>query len=405
MTPLGRPWKPRNITRLFLALALFGCRDEQAGPRQNTLRAQAPRLLQSAPSELTFRSGASFAQGAVLYIGSIVSPPRAEPGRTVTLRHYFQATRPPPQGFQFFTHIVDAQSLQMLGNADHEIQGGALPLAAWPEGKIVEDVHGFSIPEAPSGKARVLLGFWRDETRLPVDSPAAHDGQGRMFGPEIETGALPLPEYVAKKVRQPPIVDGELSDPAWQGASAVTLVGSYDGRRPSLRTVARIVYDEQALYAAFEVEDVDVWGTLVKRDEPIYNEEVVELFLDANADGRTYNELQVSPNNVHFDAYFPAPRQGMDLTYDAQMKTAVKVEGTLNNPQDRDKGWNVELRVPFTRLALVPHIPPKPGDRWRFNMYRLEHIQRRHVEGQAFSPLGVGDFHYVPKFGWLVFSG
>ena len=26
------------------------------------------------------------------------------------------------------------------------------------------------------------------------------------------------------------------------------------------------------------------------------------MFLDANADGRTYNELQVSPHNVNFDA-------------------------------------------------------------------------------------------------------
>jgi hypothetical protein len=44
------------------------------------------------------------------------------------------------------------------------------------------------------------------------------------------------------------------------------------------------------------------------------------------------------------------------------------------------------------------------GDRWRFNLYRLEHVGRRAVEGQSFSPLFVGDFHQLSRFGWLVFD-
>jgi hypothetical protein len=69
------------------------------------------------------------------------------------------------------------------------------------------------------------------------------------------------------------------------------------------------------------------------------------------------------------------------------------------------RGWSVELRIPLARLAQVPHLPPKPGDRWRFNLYRLEHLGRKQVEGQSFSPLFQGDFHNLPRFGWLVFDG
>jgi hypothetical protein len=214
----------------------------------------------------------------------------------------------------------------------------------------------------------------------------------------------PLPEYRVKRAPKPPAIDGAIDDAAWAQAAAVELVGSFDGRRPSLKTVARMLYDDAYLYVAFDCEDPDAWGTLMKRDEPIYNEEVVEVFLDADANGRTYNELQVSPNNVLFDAYFPARREGMDLTWDSGMKTAVKVNGTVNQPGDRDQGWTVEMQIPFARLAQVPHLPPRKADRWRFNAYRLEHLNRRDVEGQAFTPLYVGDFHHLPRFGWLVFE-
>jgi len=52
----------------------------------------------------------------------------------------------------------------------------------------------------------------------------------------------------------------------------------------------------------------------------------------------------------------------------------------------------------------VPHVPPQPGDRWRFNLYRLEMPDRKSAQGQAYSPLFVGDFHAVDRFAWLVFE-
>jgi len=82
----------------------------------------------------------------------------------------------------------------------------------------------------------------------------------------------------------------------------------------------------------------------------------------------------------------------------------VKVDGTLNNGSDVDKSWTAEARIPIANLAAVPHIPPRVGDKWRFNLYRLDwHTGRKVNEGSAFSPLFVGDFHNLPRFGWLEF--
>jgi hypothetical protein len=390
---------------LLTLTCLAACRDEQAGPQHRAPRLPAPaqvRTLDAAPADLTYRSGATFAGGAVVYLGTKVTPERAAPGEQLRLAHYFQARTPPPQGFAFFVHVVDAASGGMLFNADHEFQDGAAPLSTWPVGKVLEDVHSVPMPSVPS---RVVLGFWRGDDRLPVDDANAQDGSQRMLGPKLGEGSAPeLPEYIVTRAAKTPTIDGALDDAAWKAARPVVLRGSFDGRPAQLRTEARLVYDDAHLYVAFDIEDPDLWGTLRKRDDPIYEQEVVEIFLDANADGRTYNELQVSPHNVIFDAYFPARRQGMDRSWDSGMQTAVKVRGTLDDPSDKDEGWTVEMKIPFARLAEVPHIPPQKGDCWRFNLYRLEHHGRRAVEGQALSPLFIGDFHALPRFAWLTFQ-
>jgi hypothetical protein len=325
--------------------------------------------------------------------------------------HYFQVLKEPPKGYAFFVHVVDAASGQMITNADHEFQGGKLPLEQWPVGKVVEDISAFQVPQGFTGKLRVLLGFWKGEDRLAVDQPEGHDGTNRLLGPQVPVGdeqLPPLPEYHVKRTKTPPKVDGDLSDPVWKQATPVTLVTSFDGHPGTAKTVARLVYDDRYLYVAFDCDDPDVWGTMYKRDDSIYTQDAVEIFLDANADLKTYNELEVSPNNTIFDAYFPARREGMDLSWDSQMTSAVKVNGTLNNASDTDHGWSVEMRIPFAQLAEVPHNPPKPHDRWRFNLYRLKHFNRgtsqEQVEGQAFSPLFQGDFHNLPRFGWLEFD-
>ncbi|MGZ3458330.1 MAG: carbohydrate-binding family 9-like protein [Archangium sp.] len=394
----------RLLTLLTLTLLATACRDEQAGPKPRTKALPPPaqaRVLESAPENLTYRSGATFAGGAVRYLGTRVSPPVAVPGQPVKLEHYFEALRPMPQGWEFFVHVVDPATGQMMVNADHGFAGGAAPLGTWPVGKVVEDVHTVPMPPSPG---RVVLGFWQGDARLPVDDANAHAGDNRMFGPELGGSAPSLPEYTVHRAARAPVIDGELDDAVWKDATPVVLHNSFDGRPASLRTEARLAYDDQNLYVAFDVEDPDVWGTLHERDSSIYEQEVVEIFLDANADGRTYNELEVSPHNVLFDAYFPARRQGMDLSWDSGTKTAVKVRGTLDDPSDRDEGWRVEMRIPMARLAEVPHLPPRKGDRWRFNLYRLEHVGRQRVEGQAFSPLFIGDSHALPRFGWLVFE-
>ncbi|MCA2981121.1 MAG: carbohydrate-binding family 9-like protein [Myxococcaceae bacterium] len=397
---------------IVVSCELYACRDEQAGPRPKAARpaaAVAPRGVPTvdAMPPVNFPATASWSQGAVRYLGSQVDPRNPQPGQRITLKHYFRAEGAQPRSYQWFLHFVDASSGQMLGNLDQEMQASAPSLGTWPEGKTVEIVQQLQMPTF-DGAIRMLFGFWNEQGRLPVDAEAAHDGANRALGPLLEGPRRPLPEYRMPRAARPPVIDGALDDEAWKAAPEVTLGGSLDGHPISeRRTRVRLVWDDTHVYVAFDCEDPDVWGSLRNKDDPIYNEDVAEVFFDADGDGATYNELQVSPHNVNFDASFVARRSDLPtaMKWESGMKSAVKVRGTLDDDSDRDDGWSAELAIPIAQLNQVPHVPPRKGDVWRFNAYRLEHyVRRQQIDGQAFSPLFVGDFHALPRFGTLVFD-
>jgi len=95
------------------------------------------------------------------------------------------------------------------------------------------------------------------------------------------------------------------------------------------------------------------------------------------------------------------------------LRTAVHVDGTLNDNRDRDRGWTVEIAIPWTGLAALARpdgrsLPPKDGDVWRmdfsrFNQYK-EAPPAQDPGGWAWSPHGVWDSHIPEVFPYIRFS-
>jgi carbonic anhydrase/acetyltransferase-like protein (isoleucine patch superfamily)/bifunctional DNA-binding transcriptional regulator/antitoxin component of YhaV-PrlF toxin-antitoxin module len=219
--------------------------------------------------------------------------------------------------------------------------------------------------------------------------------------------ATALPTYRCRRASGPIHVDGSLDELSWSRAEAIPLLLAGDGEAPRLATEVRLCWDDRCLYAAFSCKDTDIWGTYFQRDEPLYDEEVVELFLSPTGDLRHYFEFEVSPRNTLFDAKVFSPegdRRSMlvDVEWNAPgIQTAVRVAGTLDNRDDVDLGWIAEIAIPFADLGLAG--PPSPGDRWRANFHRIE---RGEVEEfSAWSPtLKIpADFHVPSRFGTIEF--
>lgn len=256
---------------------------------------------------------------------------------------------------------------------------------------------------------------------MPVDPGASRPRAGRRLaglarlavflaacsdpsaGPAKLSGWENVPSYRAARATGPVTIDGRLDEPAWRDAFEAPLVSSMTGGRVRYATVARLLWDDRNLYVAFECEDDEVFSRPGRKDDdPIYEDEVVELFVDPAGARRDYAEIEVSPANVVFDARFATWRSDLAVAraWTSGARTAVEV----HRGREGDRGWTVEMAVPLEALRGAAR-PPRPGDRWRMNLFRLETHNRAGVaEGQAFSPPLRGDFHALDRFGWLVFD-
>jgi carbonic anhydrase/acetyltransferase-like protein (isoleucine patch superfamily) len=237
---------------------------------------------------------------------------------------------------------------------------------------------------------------------------------GDAPGPETEHRTpntehrTPTPVYRCRRVRTPVEVDGALEEEAWRVAEPASAFLLSDGSGPPrFPTEARLCWDETHLYVAFSCQDSDIWGTYARRDDPLYDEEVVEIFLCPTGNLQHYFEFEVSPCNTLFDAKVFNPeleRRTMlvDREWDAaNLRTAVRVSGTIGRRDDHDIGWIAEMAIPFRDLGLPG--PPAPHEQWRMNLFRIE---RGEVEEfSAWSPTlkSPPDFHVPSRFGTLVF--
>jgi hypothetical protein len=230
-----------------------------------------------------------------------------------------------------------------------------------------------------------------------------------IAGPRREDGVAVLalvdvparpPTLVAAPMSAPPVLDGRPDEPGWAAAKPWPLVHSLDGEPYDERPgTVRFAWDATALYVAAEIVDPDVWSEYQRRDDPLWNQEVFELFVFGDAEREGYLELQVSPRGTVFDARFPRYRKG-DVAWNGRWQAAVDLRGTLDDRRDRDEGWSVELAIPWAEICehTETACPPVPGQTLRINAFRFERPRGPRDEplppvGLALAPPRVPDFH------------
>jgi hypothetical protein len=213
------------------------------------------------------------------------------------------------------------------------------------------------------------------------------------------------PSYQVARTSAPIQVDGRLSEPAWQGAEEFAFFNNVDGSPPAaeLATSAKALYDDTFIYFAFESADTNAWSTRDERDEHLWEEEVVEVFIQADPTHPSYIELEVNPLGAMLDIFLIDVRKPIPYASwnSSGLRWAVHVDGTADG-RPGDVGWSCEIALPLEDVVTAPHLPPHPGDRWRANLYRVERRPSR--ASLAWSPTFVGDFHRPERFGDLVFS-
>src|SRR5262245_20412366 len=235
---------------------------------------------------------------------------------------------------------------------------------------------------------------------------------------------VPPRGYVCYRAPQPIRIDGRIDEEAWQAAPWSEPFVDIEGDKqppPRFRTRMKMLWDDEQLYIAAELEEPHVWATLTKHDSVIFQDDDFEVFLDPDGDNHLYAELELNALNTTWDLLLTKPYKDGGKAINAWeitgLKSAVRIDGTLNDPQDNDRGWTVEIRWPWTGLKELSGgaVPPKDQDRWRVNFSRVEwdtrvvggkyeKVKGRPEHNWVWSPQGVIDMHRPERWGYVQFS-
>ena len=284
----------------------------------------------------------------------------------------------------------------------------------------------------------VFLSFWSSAQVAAVDA--------LQYPPCKEED---IPHYNAYMVGSPPKIDGRLDDSVWQTApTSPSFRDLISGTETIHDTRAAVLWDDEYLYVAYWVEEPNVQATLTERDALIYKDNDVELFI---AGHDTYYEFEINSFGTIYEVFFiwedsdsykngvydsipefssdqpgrkpfsgvgyqPHPRGGRIGYWNWDfpgLKSAVYIDGTINDDSDRDRGWTVELAIPWSGMSALAlgdnrSLPPNEEDIWRmdfsrFNQYK-EAVPAEDSGGWVWSPHGVWDSHVPECFTYIHFS-
>lgn len=242
---------------------------------------------------------------------------------------------------------------------------------------------------------------------------------------------------VARRTTVAPKIDGQAEAAVWsQAPVSQRFVDLISGDRSYLDTRVQLLWDETHLYAAYTIEEPKVRAQLTQHNDAIYTENDVELFI---AGDNAYYEFEINARNTIYEVFFIwesayqtsgfaaqpefarknlQPFNGVGYTTHPRgmrlghfnwrfpgIRTAVHVNGTLNDDSDTDRGWTVEIALPWSGIrALFPEgkrtIPPKNGDLWAMDFSRFNTAKApapaKDSGGWALNHHGIWDSH-VPE--------
>ncbi len=246
----------------------------------------------------------------------------------------------------------------------------------------------------------------------------------------IILAAFPQPQlpfdpekYVCYRTDIPLQIDGLLDESSWQEAAWTDLFVDIEGELkplPRFETKVKMLWDDDYFYFAAFMEEPHIWATLTERDAVIFYDNDFEIFIDPQGDTHEYYEFEMNALNTVWDLLLTKPYRDKGCraidSWDIQgLKTAVSINGTLNDPGDEDESWSVEIAIPWKVLEeCSDRTPPVQGDQWRVNFSRVEwevhyedgnyHKLKQPENNWVWSPQGLINMHYPEMWGFVQFS-
>lgn len=238
---------------------------------------------------------------------------------------------------------------------------------------------------------------------------ASATAQNNLFAKYEKLLTLPT-NYTCYRTTEDINIDGKLDELSWQKAPQTASFADISGKgfpTPKQETHAKMLWDEQYLYIGATLKEKDIKALLTKRDTIIYYDNDFEVFLNPEGNGRNYFEIETNARGVVFDLMLDKPyRSGGNFFVPwncTGLKLAISRDGTLNNSNDTDTMWSVEMAIPHTALTWNFNNPLQAGKIWRINFSRVEYTGKK-VDNWVWMPTGKVDMHMPERWAFVYFS-
>ena len=187
-----------------------------------------------------------------------------------------------------------------------------------------------------------------------------------------------------------------------------------------------MIWDENFFYILANIQEPHIWANITEKDAVIFHNNDFEVFIDPENDTHNYYELEINALNTVWDLFITKPYRELNSSAIndwniSGLKSAIGINGTLNNPTDIDKGWIVEIAIPWSAYKTSYYQDVVPRDMfWRINFSRVnwEHTIKDGVYSRkknddekylkeynwVWSPQGVINMHEPEKWGYVFFS-
>ncbi len=159
--------------------------------------------------------------------------------------------------------------------------------------------------------------------------------------------SLPKRIYTTKKLKKVPVIDGDITDDAWdvvEWSSDFTEKDPDEGTPPTYQTKFKIMYDKKFLYVAIRAYDAEpdkIESRLSRRDG--FAGDRVNIIIDSYHDKRTAFVFTTTAAGVKGEELTSQNGQNWDDSWNPVWYTDAKVD---------DEGWTAEMKIPFTQLRF-----------------------------------------------------
>ena len=255
-------------------------------------------------------------------------------------------------------------------------------------------------------------------------------------------------DYYAYKTKETLVIDGNLNKELWKKAPKSTRFVDMATASPGFYdTRMACTWNDSYFYVGFWIEEPYLEAHHTERDAIIFQENDIELFIDGgdcyyelelNALGTVYEVMFIWKDAYHRSGRFDVPEFNLldkkvysfAGDFDRQpesfwkgthprgarwafldwdfpgLEIGIQLQGSLNDHSDIDKGWTVEIALPWSGMTWLNNgrsLPPKDGDSWGMFFGRFQKLMNAGQEisphpAWVLKPHGKYDTHQPEKF-------